>query len=138
MPKIHRLKDGGLFGAAGYLSEAMAVVEWLNQGGDKPKVTADKFHAILIREGALFMLEDNLIPVKHENPFFAVGSGRDFAVAAMFLGKSAAEAVRVAHEFDTDTGPEVMELRAQEPSATTSTFRFDIIRPATHAGNGAS
>lgn len=36
--------------------------------------------------------------------FHAVGSGRDFALAAMFLGKTAKEAVILAAEFDNGTG----------------------------------
>ena len=36
--------------------------------------------------------------------FHAVGSGRDFALAAMFLGKTAKEAVMLAAEFDNGTG----------------------------------
>jgi len=40
-------------------------------------------------------------------PFYAVGSGRDFALAAMHLGKSAEEAVRVAMQFDLKTGMDI-------------------------------
>jgi hypothetical protein len=36
--------------------------------------------------------------------FHAIGSGRDFAIAAMHLGKGAAEAVEVARTFDVYTG----------------------------------
>ena len=37
-------------------------------------------------------------------PFHAVGSGRDYALAAMHLGRSAKEAVEVAMVFDNNTG----------------------------------
>lgn len=43
--------------------------------------------------------------------FHAVGSGRDFAIAAMHLGKSAAEAVAVAAEFDNNTGNTLAIIR---------------------------
>ena len=39
-----------------------------------------------------------------EGPFCAIGSGRDFALAAMALGHSAIEAVTVAGRFDTASG----------------------------------
>ncbi len=42
--------------------------------------------------------------VEFNRRFFAIGSGRDFAYAAMYLGKTAEEAVRVAMEFDNGTG----------------------------------
>lgn len=46
--------------------------------------------------------------------FHAVGSGRDYALAAMYLGKSAADAVRVAMEFDNGTGGQVLTATLQE------------------------
>jgi len=43
--------------------------------------------------------------------FHAVGSGRDYALASMLLGKTAAEAVAIAMEFDNGTGGEIVEQR---------------------------
>lgn len=40
--------------------------------------------------------------------FHAAGSGRDYALAAMRLGKTAEEAVRLAMEFDNGTGGDVV------------------------------
>lgn len=40
--------------------------------------------------------------------FHAVGSGRDYALAAMHLGKTAAEAVAIAMEFDNGTGGDIV------------------------------
>jgi ATP-dependent protease HslVU (ClpYQ) peptidase subunit len=37
-------------------------------------------------------------------PYWAIGSGRDYALAAMRLGKTAEEAIEVAKFFDNDTG----------------------------------
>lgn len=39
--------------------------------------------------------------------FHAIGSGRDFALAAMHMGQSAKKAVEVAMEFDAGTGGEI-------------------------------
>jgi ATP-dependent protease HslVU (ClpYQ) peptidase subunit len=110
-PKIHRLKDGSVFGSCGQMQDMQAVIVWLNEGGDKPKVS-DGFHAIHVKEGRLFVLEDKLIPVQYEREFFAVGSGRDYAMAAMHLGKSAPAAVAIAAIFDVDTGGEVLVIEA--------------------------
>lgn len=41
-------------------------------------------------------------------PFHAVGSGRDYALAAMHLGCTAEEAVRTSSEFDVHTGVEII------------------------------
>lgn len=45
---------------------------------------------------------------------FAVGSGRDFALAAMSLGKTARQAVEVAAAFDNNTGKEVIEFHLED------------------------
>lgn len=42
------------------------------------------------------------------DPFAATGSGAPYAMAAMHLGCEAGEAVRVASEFDTNTGGKVI------------------------------
>lgn len=108
--KIHRLVDGRLYGACGQLQDAVAVKEWLEKGGEKPKVT-DNFHAIIVDQSMCYSMEDKLVLLPRDRPMFAVGSGRDFAMAAMLLGKTAAEAILIAHQLDTDTGPQVDELQ---------------------------
>lgn len=41
-------------------------------------------------------------------PFHAIGSGRDYALMAMYLGKTAEEAVDLTREFDNDTGAPII------------------------------
>ena len=41
--------------------------------------------------------------------FHAVGSGRDYALAAMHLGRDAYHAVAVARDFDNNTGGDIIE-----------------------------
>lgn len=45
---------------------------------------------------------------------FAIGSGRDFAMAAMHLGKTAKEAVEIAMHFDINTGGDIIEFEVEE------------------------
>lgn len=45
-------------------------------------------------------------------PYHAVGSGRDYALAAMALGRTAEQAVELAITFDNGTGGEIMVVRA--------------------------
>ena len=40
-------------------------------------------------------------------PYHAIGSGRDFALAAMACGKSAYDAVKIAIDFDNGSGGEI-------------------------------
>ncbi len=44
------------------------------------------------------------------NKQYAIGSGRDFALAAMYLGKTAPEAVELAGRFDTGTDSDGVEF----------------------------
>ncbi len=37
-------------------------------------------------------------------PFYAIGSGRDYALAALYLGKESWKAVEIASHFDNNTG----------------------------------
>lgn len=59
--------------------------------------------------------------------FHAVGSGRDYALAAMALGKTAEEAVRLAMTFDNGTGGDVVLEELQGTPAITDTHRVDFI-----------
>jgi hypothetical protein len=59
--------------------------------------------------------------------FHAVGSGRDYALAAMHLGKSAEEAVRIAMEFDHGTGGDVLTQSLHELPAITDAEQVDFI-----------
>lgn len=114
--KVFRLKDGSLFGASGAVQDACAVLRWLDDGGEKPKVD-ENFHAIHVSEGRLVVYENALVPMRYSRSQFAVGSGRDFAMAAMHLGRTAREAIAVAMVFDLNTGGTIDEVRETEGDA---------------------
>lgn len=50
-----------------------------------------------------------------DSAFHAVGSGRDFAIAAMHYGKSAREAVELACLYDVSTGLPLTEISYKRP-----------------------
>ena len=88
------------------MEEGIAVKEWIDDGMhscDKPSVNKDSFAALLLTKDGVFRMESRLVLWPVEAPH-ALGSGRDFAVMAMHLGKSADEAVVLAGEFDCNTG----------------------------------
>lgn len=62
---------------------------------------------VVLQDGRCYVLEDRLVPMEQEYPT-ALGSGTDYAMAAMALGKSAVEAVRVACDLDVYSGGELM------------------------------
>lgn len=101
--KVFRLPGVGLFGASGNWTDVLAVRDWL-AGGDKPS-SLDEFSGILIHfDGRQELIAKNML--RHPVPMipFALGSGRDFAIAAMLCGKNARQAVELACGLDTYSG----------------------------------
>ena len=94
-------------GVAGTYTAALLAILWMkDKTKEKPKLEVAKdneFEAIEIRNGKCFYYDENLIESKVSAPY-AIGSGCQYAMAAMYLGKSAKEAVDVAKEFDESCG----------------------------------
>lgn len=61
-----------------------------------------KNHAVFYKTGATW--------ATLERKFHAVGSGRDFAIAAMYLGGNAKDAIKLAIEFDVYSGGEIRTM----------------------------
>ena len=110
--KIHRTKIrriGALIvGCSGEARSSEAVCQWLVAGGDVdrfPKVDEENKATVLVAcHDGLFMYDNSPHPIRLENKFFAIGSGGDAAMAAMYLGCDAARAVEVACEVCTGCG----------------------------------
>lgn len=118
--KVWRLADGRLYGGSGEYQGILAVKQWLEDGeprGEKePKL--DDFSAMVIdQEGQCFRLESQLIYMPVSEPYHAVGTGRDFALTAMLLGKNAREAVEIAALFDVYTGEKVETVTREAEAA---------------------
>jgi hypothetical protein len=100
-----------LVGAAGPLDAASDLISWFIK--DR---TIDKFPQMQRSENdwaSLLVIMDNgwihrydrsPISIKIPPQRYAMGSGCDFAMAAMYLGKTAEEAVKVACELDPSCG----------------------------------
>ncbi len=90
--------------------------QWIVDGMQAEKFPADQRDrdnwqvCILVKDGVLNLFERTPEPIIFEDAFFACGSGRDYAIAAMHLGKSAREAVEIASIYDTGCGNGVTEL----------------------------
>lgn len=118
--KIFRLEASGptrcwsfedvmLFAWSGSFQDGLAIREYMegNQhcGVPKPELKEDSGSGLIITyDRRLFRLENRLVRIPIREEFTAVGSGRDFAIAAMACGKGAAEAVELAARFDAWTG----------------------------------
>lgn len=118
--KIHRVDRDRLAGIAGNLSRGQIIVEWLRAGAavaDYPKQDGDDdWTGVMVvhRDGRIDKYETRGVPFRIDHPFYAIGTGRDFATAAMALGKTAREAVELACIYGADCGNGVDVLRFEE------------------------
>ena len=107
--KIYRVPSG-LVGFAGDGCRALALLQWFREGCDPAKYPAfqasdDAVVCLHIGlDGRSYAYASTPFPMPYEDKFDAIGSGRDYALAAMFLGHSAIEAVEVAIALDNSCG----------------------------------
>lgn len=90
--------EGCLVAICGDIAVALQCVEWLSTGDGKwPPKKGDNVELVVIRDGDCYVYESDCrgFPIQVEGAY-ACGDGKDFALAAMHLGKSAREAVQVA------------------------------------------
>ena len=114
--KIIRAPDGRLIGVSGRASACEALRQWmLTKSGDPPVPLRDEAWGDIIEiepDGAVYFWGEwgRFLVLNDE---VAIGSGQQFARAAMACGKSAAEAVEIAALFDEQTGDGVDVLRLE-------------------------
>jgi ATP-dependent protease HslVU (ClpYQ) peptidase subunit len=110
--KIFKLGDiNALAAYTGDADSGEEVLAWFRDGADPAKFPPmqrekDTWAPLMVvwHHGFIWKYERTPHPLKLPPQHFAMGSGRDFALAAMHLGKTAAEAVEVACVFDSACG----------------------------------
>ena len=102
---------GALVAYSGDACFGEEMLAWFKDGSDPlkfPPLQRDKddWSGLLVvwDSGEIWKYERSPYPLKFPKQLFAIGSGRDFALAAMYLGKTAEEAVEVACVFDSGCG----------------------------------
>ena len=117
--KIFRV-PGGIVGFAGDESRVMAFLEWFKTGmylGMFPDFQKgdDAVGCLFIRnDGTQLAYTHTPYPAVHTDRFDAIGSGRDYALAAMYLGHDAKRAVEVACALDNGCGNGIDTLTLHE------------------------
>lgn len=106
--KIMRQGDT-LIGISGHLGHGLAVADWLAGGRDPAKYPAvegdDRSYVLVVhRDGLLERFEGSRYPIVVAERYHAIGGARDFAVAALYLGRNAHEAVAVACALSAECG----------------------------------
>lgn len=108
--KIKKVRDH-LIGVSGNASAISILFDWFDKGADPekwPDIQKDKdrwsYLLAITPEKKILFYEQDPLPIEIEDEFFACGSGRDYALAAMAMGASAGKAVAVASKFDVNCG----------------------------------
>ena len=117
---------GGLIAVAGSISSGMAMRAWICDGADPktfPDCQKDKddwADALVIRreDCSVWLYERTAYPYEFKDNRIAIGSGKDCALTAMFLGRNACEAVEIAQQFDSGCGGGVDWLTLDDAKAT--------------------
>lgn len=117
--KLFRLEHGGMAALCGDSPVALELLQWYRGNADAkyfPAKARDDVSSLIVvgSDRKLRVYSAGPIPEYKEDKFIAFGSGRDYALAAMYLGRTAREAVDVACYFDNccGNGVDAMEVRA--------------------------
>lgn len=99
---------GAAYGCSGDLSEIWAFFEALRAGEALKdiKLKGD-FSCLMLTPGGCFQMERDLRPHPVCGDYWAIGSGAEYALGAMFYGKSARQAIAAACAHDAHSGGEV-------------------------------
>lgn len=111
--KVFLLVDGRIAGFAGNCYNWQPFVDWLNSGGDVPKVDEGFSCLVLSPDGSLKSYDQFGRSFPEKSPA-AIGSGARFALPAMDLGKSARDAVAYACSRDIYSGGEITAIAIKE------------------------
>lgn len=121
--KVFRVDALSLAAYAGDADAGEEVLAWFRAGANPAQFPATQRDRegcagllIVWADGCIWKYERTPHAVKFPPQQFAIGSGRDFALAAMHLGKTAPEAVEVACVFDSGCGNGVDVLVHTEPN----------------------
>lgn len=117
--KVHRLADGTLVGISTTVVGAdKALVHWVEKGR-LPAATdkLDNFMVLMVKpNGQVFYARDQLLwtgPLSA--PFYAIGSGGDYALGALSMGATAVQAVEKAIQMDPWSGGDIVTRTICDP-----------------------
>lgn len=108
---VEKLRVGktSIYGGCGDWDKLLKFYQSIESGGE---VDSDMDVTVLeLRNDGIWIYESTIIPARIKNDFWAVGTGANFAIAAMHLGKSPKEAVEIACLYDTSSHPPIDHLK---------------------------
>jgi hypothetical protein len=115
--KVAEIRDH-LLAYAGDADQGEEMLHWFKAGADPDKFPEkqrdhQRFSPLVAirRDGWILVYECTPYPVRHPPQKYAIGTGKAYALAAMYCGRDSEDAVKVASEFDPHTGLGVDSVR---------------------------
>ena len=117
---VEKLRRGenSIYGGCGDWDKLLTFYSSLGSGSG---LDSDTDVTVLeLRSDGIWIYESTIIPAKIKNDFWAIGTGANFAIAAMHLGLTPAEAVKLACLYDTSSHEpiDVMTLSGRKRGST--------------------
>lgn len=103
--KVYRLRDGRILGSSGNSEPCEVLLEAMKKKTPIPKL--EHMSALMFDTKRKLWLYEGIIWRPIGKPFYAIGSGACFALAAMMAGADAVEACRIGAELDPYSGGKV-------------------------------
>lgn len=121
---VSKLRHGknSIYGACGDWDKVLKAFQ-LIEVGDKEWESDLDVTILELRSDGIWIYESTIIPVRLKNDYWAVGTGANFAIAAMRLGNSPATAVSIAAEFDPFTHHPIESYKLEVHDGKKSTRR---------------
>jgi hypothetical protein len=99
-----------IIGCSGDVSSIERLPKWIAGGANPKKAPDGEWRCIVISATSCRIYSDDDLHGELSMLPAAIGSGQDFALGALFAGKSAQEAVEIAARLDVMTGGEIKSL----------------------------
>lgn len=124
--KLLRLSNGEVLTWTGHLQNCLGMQHWYLAGAKPsewgnyrvdPECSAE---LIILSEDGLWTFSGPY-GVRVEDPFVAIGSGAEYALAALAMGATAEQAVEIASRFDNCCGLGVDVMRFEKPKRQATT-----------------
>ena len=108
--KAIRIPSGEVVAWCGEQDQGLILAKWYEDGADPskwPEFQKDKedwSRLVVASESGVKFYERHPVAMVEHDAFQAFGSGRDYAMGAMAMGATAAQAVKVASQFNVHCG----------------------------------